>query len=200
MSRLPDAPLVVYMAGRKFGSTGQESLTWAMNAALPVAIARRYAGSRIAAFSTGNVYGLTPVAGGGSRETDPLRPVGEYAMSCLARERIFEHFSHRAGHEDHPAAAQLRHRDALRPARGSRDGGLLTASRGPDDGLLQRDLAGRRQRHGARVRSRTRPSPALVVNLAGPGPLSVRESCQALAARLGVAVALHRDARRPTPC
>ena len=119
VSRLPDAPLVVYMAGRKFGSTGQESLTWAMNAALPVEVARRYAGSRIAAFSTGNVYGLTPVAGGGSRETDPLRPVGEYAMSCLARERLFEHFSIAQGTRDHSAAAELRHRDAVRPPRGS---------------------------------------------------------------------------------
>jgi nucleoside-diphosphate-sugar epimerase len=82
------------MAGRKFGSTGQESLTWAMNAAVPVHVSERYAGSRIAMFSTGNVYGLTPTSGGGSRETDRLAPVGEYAMSCLARERIFEHFSH----------------------------------------------------------------------------------------------------------
>ena len=94
VARLPDAPLVVYMAGRKFGSTGQEPLTWAMNAAVPVLIAERYAGSRIAAFSTGNVYGLVAAAAGGSRETDGPRPVGEYAMSCLARERLFQHYAH----------------------------------------------------------------------------------------------------------
>lgn len=97
VARLPEAPLVVYMAGRKFGSTGQESLTWAMNAYLPALVCERYRDSRIVAFSTGNVYGYVPVSSGGSRETDPLRPVGEYAQSCLARERMFEHFSQTQG-------------------------------------------------------------------------------------------------------
>jgi hypothetical protein len=81
------------MAGMKFGSTGQESLTWAMNAHLPALVSAKYRDSRIAAFSTGNVYGLSSVHLGGSVESDPLSPVGEYAMSCLGRERIFEHFS-----------------------------------------------------------------------------------------------------------
>ncbi len=90
---LPDAPNVIYMAGMKFGATGQEPMTWAMNAWLPGIICRKYRDSRIAAFSTGNVYGLVPVVGGGSKEEDTPRPVGEYAMSCLGRERLFEHFS-----------------------------------------------------------------------------------------------------------
>jgi nucleoside-diphosphate-sugar epimerase len=93
LSELPDAADIVYMAGMKFGSTGQESLTWAMNSFLPGLVSKRYRNSRIAAFSTGNVYGLSPVSRGGSLEDDPLNPVGEYAMSCLGRERIFEHFS-----------------------------------------------------------------------------------------------------------
>ena len=92
LARLPDAPNVVYMAGRKFGTTGQEAATWAMNAYLPGPVCRRYRASRIVAFSTGNVYGPVPVAGG-SRESDAPDPRGEYAMSCLGRERIFEHFS-----------------------------------------------------------------------------------------------------------
>jgi nucleoside-diphosphate-sugar epimerase len=91
--RLPEAPNVIYMAGMKFGSTGQEPLTWAMNSFLPGMVCRKYCRSKIVAFSTGNVYGLTPISKGGSRETDPPNPVGEYAMSCLGRERIFEHFS-----------------------------------------------------------------------------------------------------------
>src|SRR5215210_1561766 len=82
-SRLPDAPNVVYMAGMKFGATGQESLTWAMNAHIPALVSERYKDARIVAFSTGNVYGLTPVAAGGSREEDAPDPAGEYAMSCL---------------------------------------------------------------------------------------------------------------------
>ena len=93
IAALPDAPNVVYMAGMKFGSTGQEALTWTMNSWLPGLVCEKYRESRIAAFSTGNVYGLSPVSQGGSRESDALNPAGEYAMSCLGRERIFEHFS-----------------------------------------------------------------------------------------------------------
>lgn len=93
LAALPDAPLIIYMAGMKFGSTGNESLTWAMNSYLPGMVCQRFPKSRIVAFSTGNVYHLTPVTLGGSVETDPTAPVGEYAQSCLGRERIFEHFS-----------------------------------------------------------------------------------------------------------
>ena len=90
--RLPDAADVVYMAGMKFGATGQAALTWAENCLIPATVCRRYASSRIVAFSTGNVYPLVR-AGQGSRESDPIAPAGEYAMSCVGRERIFEYFS-----------------------------------------------------------------------------------------------------------
>jgi len=93
VSKLPDAPNVLYMAARKFGSTGQENLTWAMNTMLPALVADRFAASRIVAFSTGNVYPLVPVLQGGASETTPPEPVGEYAQSALGRERIFEFFS-----------------------------------------------------------------------------------------------------------
>jgi nucleoside-diphosphate-sugar epimerase len=95
IEELPDAPNVVFMTGMKFGSTGQEALTWAMNAYLPSLVCQKYRRSRIVAFSTGNVYGLTPVALGGSVESDALKPLGEYAMSCVGRERMFEYFSRR---------------------------------------------------------------------------------------------------------
>ncbi len=93
VANLPDAPNIIYMAGMKFGATGNESLTWAMNTYLPSVVSKRYKNSRIVAFSTGNTYGLVPVSGPGSVETDDLNPFGEYAMSCMGRERIFEHFS-----------------------------------------------------------------------------------------------------------
>jgi hypothetical protein len=93
LDRLPDVANVVFMTGMKFGSTGQEALTWAMNCYLPGMVSQKFCRSRIVAFSTGNVYGLTPVALGGSVETDPLHPFGDYAQSCVGRERIFEHFS-----------------------------------------------------------------------------------------------------------
>jgi nucleoside-diphosphate-sugar epimerase len=95
MATLPDAPNVLYMAARKFGSTGAEHLTWAMNTLLPALVADRYATSRIVAFSTGNVYPLVPVRQGGATEGMPAGPVGEYAQSALGRERIFEFFSER---------------------------------------------------------------------------------------------------------
>ena len=97
LAALPEAENVVFMAGMKFGSTGQEWMTWAMNTFLPGLVANRYRESRIAVFSTGNVYGLLPVANGGSREDDVLNPSGEYAMSCVGRERIFEYFSRANG-------------------------------------------------------------------------------------------------------
>ena len=97
LAKLPDAPNVIFMVGMKFGSTGQESLTWAMNAFLPGLVAQKYRKSRIVVFSTGNIYGLTPVALGGPVESAAPNPVGEYAISALGRERIFEHFSRSLG-------------------------------------------------------------------------------------------------------
>jgi nucleoside-diphosphate-sugar epimerase len=98
VARLPAAPNVVFMAGRKFGSTGAEHLTWAMNALVPAIVAERFAHSRIVAFSTACVYPFVPVAGGGATEDTPTTPPpGEYANSCVARERMFQHFSRLRG-------------------------------------------------------------------------------------------------------
>lgn len=93
LDALPDAPNVIYMVGTKFGTSGREHMTWAQNTFLPGLVGSRYAKSRIVVFSTGNVYPLVPVRTGGSREIDPLGPIGEYAQSCLGRERMFEHAS-----------------------------------------------------------------------------------------------------------
>ena len=90
---LPDAKNVIYLAGTKFGTSGNEAYTWAMNAYLPGLIAERYRDSRIIALSTGCVYPLVDVDSGGSKETDPPFPIGEYAQSCLGRERLFEYGS-----------------------------------------------------------------------------------------------------------
>ncbi|MBP7049434.1 MAG: NAD(P)-dependent oxidoreductase [Phycisphaerae bacterium] len=92
-ARLPDVPNVLYLAGRKFGATGNQPLTWAMNAYVPALVARQYNRSRIAALSTGNVYPFVDPRTGGAKEDDDPQPVGEYGQSCLARERIFQYFS-----------------------------------------------------------------------------------------------------------
>jgi nucleoside-diphosphate-sugar epimerase len=98
LAALPDVDNIVFMAGRKFGSTGSEWLTWAMNAHVPALVAERFARSRIVAFSTACVYPFVDVAGNGAPESvPPTAPPGEYANSCVARERLFEHFSHAAG-------------------------------------------------------------------------------------------------------
>ncbi len=89
LDSLPDAPNVLFLAARKFGSTGAPEQTWSTNVLLPALVARRYRSSRIVTFSTGNVYPLLPVESGGATEATPVDPVGEYAWSALGRERMF---------------------------------------------------------------------------------------------------------------
>ncbi|MGV3556775.1 NAD-dependent epimerase/dehydratase family protein [Larkinella arboricola] len=93
LAALPDVANVLYLAGTKFGTTGKEAFTWAMNAYLPGRVAEKYRNSRIVAFSTGNVYPFTPVTSGGATESTPPEPVGEYGQSCLGRERVFQYFA-----------------------------------------------------------------------------------------------------------
>ena len=93
VSQLPAAPLVIAMAGFKFGATARPDLSWATNCLTPAAVCSHYRDSRIVAFSTGNVYGLTSPERGGSVESDPPSPIGEYAMAALGRERIFQYCS-----------------------------------------------------------------------------------------------------------
>ena len=97
LASLPDCANVLFMAGRKFGTSGRESYTWAMNTYLPGRVANRFRNSRIVAFSTGNVYPLVPVGSGGATEETFPEPLGEYAQSCLGRERMFQYFSHKWG-------------------------------------------------------------------------------------------------------
>ncbi|GMV98235.1 MAG: hypothetical protein AMXMBFR83_25870 [Phycisphaerae bacterium] len=177
LERLPEAPNVVYMAGMKFGATGQEALTWAMNAWLPGLVCERFAGSRIVAFSTGNVYPLTPVGGGGARESDPPGPVGEYAMSCLGRERVFEHFSRTRGT---PVATlrvtyanEMRYGVLVDLARKVFDGQAVDLGMGYVNVIWQADA------NAMALRAlECAAAPPLVLNVAGPEILSVRRVCE----------------------
>ncbi len=112
LDALPDATNVLFLAGMKFGSTGNLPATWAMNTFLPGLVARRFAASRIVALSTGNVYPLTPPSHGGSKETDETAPVGEYAITCLGRERLFAYESEQRGTP--VALIRLNYANALR--------------------------------------------------------------------------------------
>jgi nucleoside-diphosphate-sugar epimerase len=187
VSALPAAPNVFYLSGMKFGATGNEPLTWGMNAYVPALIAERYPGSRIVAFSTGNVYGLVPVASGGSRETDPLAPVGEYAMSCLARERMFQYFSER---NRTPVslirlnyAVELRYGVLLDLAERIVRDQPVDLAMGYVNVVWQGDAC------NAIIGSLADcSSPAHILNVAGPDVLSVRRLAEQLAERLGKSV------------
>jgi hypothetical protein len=91
LASLPDAPNVVLLVGQKFGTRDLPAVTWVTNVVVPASIADRYRGSRIVALSTGNVYPLVPATSAGAREGDPVAPVGEYAASCVGRERVLEY-------------------------------------------------------------------------------------------------------------
>ncbi|CAD7054152.1 MULTISPECIES: NAD-dependent epimerase/dehydratase family protein [Pseudorhizobium] len=97
VERLEKTANVVFMAGRKFGSAGNQSLTWAMNVQVPAIVAEAFAASRITVFSTACVYPFVDITGQGAREDLDLNPPGEYANSCVGRERMFEHFSRTHG-------------------------------------------------------------------------------------------------------
>ena len=93
LGALPACRNILYLAGTKFGTSGNEPYTWAMNSYLPGRVAEKYRDSRIVVFSTGNVYPMTPVVMGGAPESLPPEPLGEYAQSCLGRERLFQYYS-----------------------------------------------------------------------------------------------------------
>jgi nucleoside-diphosphate-sugar epimerase len=184
LERLPDVANVIYLAGMKFGTTGQASLTWAMNTYLPALVCRRFAQSRIVAFSTGNVYGLVPPSSDGSQETDSPAPVGEYAMSCLGRERIFEHFSRTLGI---PMAlirlnyaCDLRYGVLVDLAQKVFTGAAVDLSMGWFNTLWQGDANAMTLRCFSHV-----ASPSVTLNLTGPESLNVRETCQRLGQLLG---------------
>ncbi len=187
LDALPDAPNVVFMAGQKFGTSGSPATTWAMNALLPILAARRYAAARTVVFSTGNVYPLWPAASAGPTEADPVGPVGEYAMSCLARERLYEHASLARGT---PVAivrlnyaVDLRYGVLVDIARRVHAGEAVPLAMGYANVLWQGDANAMALQCLALA-----ASPATVVNLTGPEKLSVRAVAEAFGRRFGKAV------------
>jgi nucleoside-diphosphate-sugar epimerase len=182
--KLPDAPNLIFLAGMKFGTTGNEALTWAMNTHLPAIICRRFPESRIVAFSTGNVYGLVPSESGGSRETDLPAPVGEYAMSCLGRERIFEHFSRTNGTRVSIVrlnyACDLRYGILVDLAQKIMQGIAVDLGMHAFNTIWQGDANAMSLRCFDHV-----AAPPFVVNLTGPESITVREACERLGQLLG---------------
>lgn len=173
VAKLPEAPNVIFMAGMKFGSTGNESLTWAMNAYLPALCAERYRKSRIVVFSSGNIYHLVPIVRGGSREVDQTAPFGEYAQSVLARERMFEYFSRTYGTRvvlfRLNYAVELRYGILLDIAQKVWTGTAIDVTMGNANVIWQGDVNSQVIQCIALAQS-----PPYIVNIAGPEIISVR--------------------------
>lgn len=184
LAKLPDAANVVVMTALKFGSTGRPGDTWAVNCWMPANICQRYAGSRIAAFSTGNVYPLTPITYGGSIENDPLAPIGEYAASCVGRERLYDYFSRSQGTRLSIVrlnyACELRYGVLVDLARQILAGEPIAVTMGAVNVIWQGDANAMTLQSLAHA-----ASPPFVVNVAGPETLSVRRVCEHLGELLG---------------
>ena len=184
LRQLPDVPNVVFLVGSKFGTVGREHATWATNTYLPGRVAQRFAGSRIVALSTGNVYPLVPVTSGGCTEDTIPDPVGEYAMSCLGRERIFTYFAERDGTPTALIrlnyAVETRYGVLVDLARAIRDGEPIDLTTGHVNVVWQgyaNEVTLRALRHTS--------VPPFVLNVTGPETLSIRQAALVLGELLG---------------
>ena len=173
LKALPDVKNIIYLAGHKFGSTGNESFTWAMNAYLPGRVADRYQDSNIVAFSSGNVYPFSPINSGGLSEEQSPSPVGEYGQSCLGRERVFEYFSKK---NNTPTliyrlnyAVDFRYGVILELAKSVNEGREIDLRTGNVNVIWQGDA------NEIALRSLLHcESPAKILNVTGPETLSVK--------------------------
>jgi nucleoside-diphosphate-sugar epimerase len=185
LKALPEAPYIYLMAGHKFGATGNERLTWAMNAMVPGRIMQRFPRSRIVYVSSGNVYQYTPVRSSGASEVDPVVPIGEYAMSRLGGERLTEFYSDR--NKTPLALVRLFYATELRY-------GILIDiaqkihSRTPIDlamGYVNQIWQGDANAYLAQMFPHC-SAPAHVINMTGPDVLSVRALATELGSNMGI--------------
>jgi nucleoside-diphosphate-sugar epimerase len=175
VATLPEAANVVYMAGKKFGTAGSEPFTWAMNAVVPAYVGERLKGTRFVAFSTLCVYPFSPVAGPGATPDDTApTPLGEYANSCVARERVFQYFSHKTNSPGRLArlnyAIDCRYGVLHDIANWVRGGTPIDVRTGVANCIWQGDAIAHILRclsHGT--------VPARAINIGAPVPINVRE-------------------------
>ena len=184
LQSLPEVRNIIYMAGNKFGTTGNEHFTWAMNSYLPGRVAEKFRNSRIVVFSSGNVYPFTSVGLGGVTESITPEPKGEYAQSCLGRERVFEHFSHKYGI---PMviyrlnyAIDMRYGVLLEIAKSVQEGHPVHLAMGHANVIWQGDA------NEMALRCLTVcTNPPNIVNITGPETMSIRWAAEEIGKRLG---------------
>jgi nucleoside-diphosphate-sugar epimerase len=177
VAALPRAENVLFLAGRKFGTRDRTDVTWATNTIVPVRVAEHFAHSRLVVFSTGNVYPLVPVDGPASGEDDLPEPVGEYAQSCLGRERVVEFVSrerntrvliYRLNY-----AVDLRYGTLVDIATRVLTGEAIDLTMGYFNAIWQGDA------NSYALRSLEHcSSPPAVLNVTGPERISVRETAE----------------------
>ncbi len=184
LAKLPRAKNIVFMAGHKFGSSGNQGLTWAMNAFLPGLVAETFTDARISAFSTGCVYPFVPVTSGGATEAMEPDAPGEYAQSCVGRERMFQHFSNVHGTPGRLVrlnyAIDLRYGVLHDLATAIAAGRSIDLDTGHVNVIWQGDA----NRYALRALAHA-TAPTTPLNVSGPETLSVAWLATELAARLG---------------
>jgi nucleoside-diphosphate-sugar epimerase len=181
---LPDAENIIFMTGVKFGTSGDASLTWAMNTWVPTLVGQRFRNSRIVSFSTGNVYPFVPIESGGCKETDAPNPVGEYGMSALGRERMFQYFSQR---HDIPAAivrlnysVEMRYGVLVDLCHQVINDQTIDVSMGHANIIWQADANAM-----TIAAMNDTATPPYIINVTGPELVSIRETCLRFGELLG---------------
>ena len=184
VEKLPKVKNIIYMVGRKFGSTGSEHLTWGINVIVAYHVARTFVDSRIVAFSTGCVYPVMDIYTGGATEETPAGPIGEYSMSSLGRERMFDFFSKTVGQKVLQLrlnyALELRYGVLVDVATKVFNGRPVDVTTGFANGIWQGDACDQ----VLRCLEHT-SSPAAIMNITGPEIFSIRQVAVTFGKRFG---------------